>query len=257
MSEIIKLQPLEAKEVKMAPIRKAIAKNLKNAIDHVAYTSLVQKVDATNLWNYRKEVKDKVLKEKGVKLTFLSWIIKATTIALSENIIFASKVDEENFVIKYPGQLNIGIAVDTPYGLVVPVIKGADKLSIVEIQQEIIRLASLARERKLKMSDMQGADFTITNVGSVGVLFGNPIMNYPEIAILATGAIFDEVALVDTNCCKEANKCCGSDGKCCINKKSMYLSVAADHRWVDGGDIGRFNARIVELLEQPEKLGEL
>ncbi|MBU4691034.1 2-oxo acid dehydrogenase subunit E2 [Mycoplasma zalophi] len=233
---------MEAKEVKLSGIRKAIAKNLKNAMDRVAYTSLVQKADATALWNHRLAVKDKVLQEQGVKLTFLSWIIKATTIALTEFPMFAAKVDEEAGVIKFPGQINISIAVDTPHGLLVPVIKNADKLSIVEIQKEIIRLAELARTRKITMADMQGADFTITNVGSVGVLFGNPIMNYPEIGILATGAIFNE--LVREN------------GEI-VDKKSMYLTVAADHRWVDGADIGRFNARIKELIENPEKLGEL
>ncbi|MGY5139517.1 2-oxo acid dehydrogenase subunit E2 [Mycoplasmopsis gallinarum] len=242
MSEIIEVKPLEAKEVKLPPIRKAIAKNLKNAMNQVAYCSLVQKVDATNLWNYRLQVKDKVLAEKGVKLTFLSWIIKAITIALSEYPMFAAKVDEENGIIKFPDSLNIGIAVDTPYGLVVPVIKNADKLSIVEIQQEIVRLATLARDKKLTMADMQGGSYTITNVGSVGVLWGTPIMNYPEIAITAVGAIEDQLTLVD----KEI-----------VVKKAMYLSIAADHRWVDGADMGRFNGRVKELLEQPEKLGEL
>ncbi|VEU77884.1 2-oxo acid dehydrogenase subunit E2 [Mycoplasmopsis columbinasalis] len=241
MAEIINVKPLEAKEVPLAPIRKAIAKNLKHAMDSVAYCSLVQKVNATPLWNHRKAVLANVQEKHGVKLTFLSWIIKAITIALSEFPIFAAKVNEETGKIVYPDTLNIGIAVDTPYGLVVPVIKGAEKLSIVEIQQEIVRLAGLARDRKLKMSDMQGGCYTITNVGSVGVLWGTPIMNYPEISITAVGAIQDELALVD--------------GQVVANKV-MYLSIAADHRWVDGADMGRFNGRVKELLEQPELLGE-
>ncbi|MBN0919619.1 2-oxo acid dehydrogenase subunit E2 [[Mycoplasma] gypis] len=240
--EIVKVQPLEAKEEKLAPIRKAIAKNLKNAMDHVAYSSLVTKVDATDLWNYRAAVKDEVAQRTGTKLTFLSFIVKAVTIALSEERMFSAKIDEENGVVKFPGELNIGIAVDTPFGLVVPVIKNAEKLSIVEIQNEIIRLAGLARDRKLKMSDMQGACFTITNVGTVGALYGTPIMNYPEIAILATGAIIDDVIVRN----KEISK-----------GKSLFLTIAADHRWVDGGDMGRFNWRVKELLEKPEVLGEL
>ncbi|QJR44279.1 2-oxo acid dehydrogenase subunit E2 [Mycoplasma miroungirhinis] len=233
---------MEAREEKLSGIRKAIAKNLKNAMDSVAYTSLVQKADATALWNYRLSVKDKVLAEQGVKLTFLSWVIKATSIALMEFPMFAAKVDEEAGVIKYPGQINISIAVDTPYGLLVPVIKNTEKLSVVEIQKEIVRLAELARGRKITQADMQGADFTITNIGSVGILFGNPIMNYPQIGILAVGAIFDELAR--------------KNGEI-VDKKSVFLTVAADHRWVDGADIGRFNGRIIQLLEEPEKLGEL
>ncbi|QSF13743.1 2-oxo acid dehydrogenase subunit E2 [Mycoplasma sp. Mirounga ES2805-ORL] len=239
---IQELKKIEARTEKLTPIRKAIARNLKNAMQHVAYTSLVQKVDATKLWNHRKSVVKKIQEKEGVKLTFLSWIIKATTIALSEYPVFSAKVDEEKGEIIYPGSLNIGIAVDTPYGLVVPVIKDADKLDIIGIQKEIIRLASLAQDKKLKMSDMQGACFTITNVGSVGVLTGTPIMNYPEIAILGTGAIVDE-ALVK--------------GDKIVPGKTMNLSIAADHRWVDGADMGRFNGRIKELLENPETLGDL
>lgn len=242
MSNIIEVKPLEAKVEKLTPMRKAIARNLKTAMSSVAYCSLTLKLDATNLWNHRKAVVNQVAEKEGVKLTFLSWIIKATTIALSEFPIFSAKVNEESGEVIYPAELNIGMAVDTPYGLVVPVIKNAEKLSIVEIQKEIVRLATLARDRKLKMSDMQGACFTITNVGSVGVLYGSPIMNYPEIGILATGAIVDEVMV--------------KDGQF-VAGKSMGLSIAADHRWVDGADMGRFVSRIIELLKEPEKLGEL
>ncbi|EGV00304.1 2-oxo acid dehydrogenase subunit E2 [Mycoplasmopsis columbina] len=242
MAELVKLQPLEAKEVPIPRIRKAIAKNLKNAMDSVAYCSLVQKVNATALYNHRKAVLAKVQEQHGVKLTFLSWIIRAVVIALSEYPIFAAKVNEETGQIIYPGELNIGIAVDTPRGLVVPVIKGADKLSIVEIQQEIVRLATLARDGKLSMADMQGGHYTITNVGSVGVMWGTPIMNYPEIAITAVGAMVDEPLY--------------KDGQW-EPVKMMYLSIAADHRWVDGADMGRFNGRVKELLEMPEVLGEL
>ena len=248
--EYIKVKPLVEKVDKLATIRKAIARNLRNVTDNVAYCSLVNKVDATALWNYRSKVKDDVLKKQGVKLTFLSWIIKAVTIALSEHPMFSAQVNADSGEVHFPGTLNIGMAVDTPFGLVVPVIKNAEKLSIVEIQKEIIRLSTLARDRKLTMADMSGACFTITNVGSVGVLFGspimNPVMNKPgiasEMAILGTGAIIDEVQV--------------KDGKM-VSGKAMYLSIAADHRWVDGGDMGRFNYRIKELLEDPEKLGEL
>ncbi|WP_029513232.1 2-oxo acid dehydrogenase subunit E2 [Mycoplasmopsis primatum] len=242
MAEIVKEKALEAKELPIPTIRKAIAKNLKEVVDSVAYCALTIKADVTNLWNLRSAVKDKVLKDHNVKLTFLSWIVKASSIALSEFPNFTAKWDAANAKIIYPDTINIGIAVDTPYGLVVPVIRGVEKLNVIDIQNEIVRLSTLARDKKLKMSDMTGGCFTITNVGSSGVLFGSPIMNKGEVAITATGAIIDELKLT-------------KDAKV-ENRKIMYLSIAADHQWVDGADMARFQGRVKELIESPEQLGE-
>ncbi|MBZ4212585.1 2-oxo acid dehydrogenase subunit E2 [Mycoplasma sp. U97] len=241
MAEIIKEQVLEAKEVPISGIRKAIAKNLKSVMETVAYVSLTLKADVTNLWNLRSQVKDKVAAESGVKLTFLSWIIKATSIALSEFPAFAAKWDSEKGVTVYPSSINIGIAVDTPHGLFVPVIREVEKLSIIEIQKEIVRLSTLARDKKLRMSDMTGGCFTITNVGSAGVMFGSPIMNKGDVAITATGAITEELKLVEGQV---------------KPSKVMFMSIAADHQWVDGADMARFQGRVIKLLESPEVLGE-
>ncbi|MBU4690467.1 2-oxo acid dehydrogenase subunit E2 [Mycoplasma sp. ES3157-GEN-MYC] len=243
MSDMIQAKELVAKTEAITPIRKAIAKNLKQVVDNIAYCALTQKTDASALWNFRKQVVVSVQEKEGVKLTFLSWIIKATAIALTEFPAFAAKWDGEKGEVSYPETININIAVDTPYGLVVPVIRNVEKLSIVEIQKEIVRLAQLAQDKKLTMKDMSGGNFTVTNVGSMGVLFGSPIPNLGQTAILAVGSIVDGV---------KADK----SGAFSLIKE-LYLTIAADHRWVDGGDMGRLNNRIMQLLQTPELLGEL
>lgn len=150
-----------------------------------------------------------------MKLTFLAFIAKAILIALSEFPVMAAKYDEATSEIVYPDTLNLGLAVDTEAGLMVPVIKDAQKLSIVEIAKEIVRLAKAARERKIKPSEMQGGSFTITNYGSVGSLYGVPVINYPELAIAGVGAIIDSAEV--------------KDGQI-VASKIMHLTVAADHR---------------------------
>ncbi|WP_348602573.1 2-oxo acid dehydrogenase subunit E2 [Mesomycoplasma hyopneumoniae] len=233
---------LEGKREKIAPIRKAIARAMTNSWNSVAYVNLVNQIDVSDLWKLRKSVLEPVLKTSGVKLTFLAFIAKAILIALSEFPVMAAKYDEATSEIVYPDTLNLGLAVDTDAGLMVPVIKDAQKLSIVEIAKEIVRLAKAARERKIKPSEMQGGSFTITNYGSVGSLYGVPVINYPELAIAGVGAIIDSAEV--------------KDGQI-VASKIMHLTVAADHRWIDGATIGRFAARVKELLEKPEILGIL
>ncbi|MXR13406.1 dihydrolipoamide acetyltransferase [Mycoplasma flocculare] len=233
---------LEAKREKIALIRKAIARAMTNSWNSVAYVNLVNQIDVSDLWKLRKSVLESVQKAAGVKLTFLAFIAKAILIALTEFPIMAAKYDETSNEIVYPETLNLGLAVDTEAGLMVPVIKDAQNLSIVEIAKEIIRLAKAARERKIKPSEMQGGSFTITNYGSVGSLYGVPVINYPELAIAGVGAIIDSAEV--------------KDGQI-VAAKIMHLTVAADHRWIDGATIGRFAARVKELLEKPEILGIL
>ncbi|QJB71094.1 2-oxo acid dehydrogenase subunit E2 [Mycoplasma sp. 1654_15] len=233
-------QGLTGKVEKVAPIRKAIAKAMKTSWASVAYVNLVNEIDVTNLWNLRKKVVDDIQKTTGLKITFLSFISKAILIALQEFPILAAKYDEATESLVYPSTINLGIAVDTEAGLMVPVIKDAQNLSMVQIGQEINRLAKAARDRKIKAAEMSGGSFTITNYGSVGALYGVPVINYPEIAIAGVGAIQSNVRWVNGQ---------ATEGKV------MHLTVAADHRWVDGGTIGRFISRVKELLEKPEILG--
>ncbi|MEE3928231.1 2-oxo acid dehydrogenase subunit E2 [Mycoplasmopsis ciconiae] len=231
---------LEAHSEAIAPIRKAIAKAMTNSWSNVAYTNLKHEIDMTNLWDLRSRIKDIVLKNEGVKLTFLPYIIKAVAVALKEFPIFLAKYNEANQTLDYPGQMNIGIAVDTEFGLMVPVVKNADQLNLLEIAAEVSRLATAARKRTIKPDEMKGASFTITNYGSVGALFGVPVINYPELAIAGVGAIIDRPVVKNG---------------AVVPGKVMYLTTAADHRWIDGAEIGRFNSRVKELLENPEILG--
>ncbi|MBG0730943.1 2-oxo acid dehydrogenase subunit E2 [Mycoplasma sp. 'Moose RK'] len=237
-----KTPQLESRREPIPPIRKAIARAMTNSWNSVAYVNLVNQIDVTSLWNLRKLVLEPVQKAAGVKLTFLAFIAKAILIALADFPIMAAKYDEKSNEIVYPGTLNLGLAVDTEAGLMVPVIKDAQNLSIVEIAKEIIRLAGAARDKKIKPNEMQGGSFTITNYGSVGSLYGVPVINYPELAIAGVGAIIDSAEV--------------KDGQV-VAAKIMHLTVAADHRWIDGATIGRFAARVKELLEKPEILGIL
>ncbi|WP_033161070.1 2-oxo acid dehydrogenase subunit E2 [[Mycoplasma] collis] len=233
----------EAKRVKIAPIRKAIAKAMINSRDNVAYFSLVNEIDVTRLWNLRKEILEDVQKSAGVKLTFLPFIAKAILLALKEFPIMAAKYDEAANELVYPSTINLGIAVDTEAGLMVPVVKDAHTLSMTSLALEINRLALAARNKTIKPAEMQQGSFTITNYGSVGALFGTPVINYPELAIAGVGAIVDKAIVTKTGEIKPG--------------KVMNITISADHRWIDGADAGRFIYRIKELLEKPEVLGVL
>ncbi|AKJ20493.1 2-oxo acid dehydrogenase subunit E2 [Mycoplasmopsis synoviae] len=222
------------------PIRKAIAKAMTNSWSNVAYTNLVHRVNMTKLWDLRSSIKDSLLKSEDVKITFLPFILKAVSVALKEFPLFSAKYNEAKSTLDFPGVVNLGFAVDTEAGLMVPVIKNANALSVLDLAREVSRLASAARNKTIKPDDMKNAGFTVTNYGSVGSLWGVPVINYPELAILGVGAIQDE-AFVEKGTL--------------VAGKAMYLTVAADHRWIDGADVGRFASRVKQLLESPELLG--
>ncbi|WP_129725165.1 2-oxo acid dehydrogenase subunit E2 [Mycoplasmopsis citelli] len=224
----------------VTPIRKAIAKAMTNSWDNVAYVNLVHEIDMTRLWDLRSSIKDLVLKSENVKLTFLPYILKAVAVALKEFPKFTAKYNETKSTLDFPGVINLGFAVDTEAGLMVPVIPGADQLSVIDLAKEIMRLAQAARTKTIKPAEMKGAGFTVTNYGSVGSLFGVPVINYPELAIAGVGAIVDKPVVKNG---------------AVVPGKVMYITVAADHRWIDGAEIGRFASRVKELLEKPEVLG--
>lgn len=236
------VQPIsnEAHSEPVSSIRKAIAKAMTNSWNNVAYTNLVHRINMSELWDARNKIKDIVLKNENVKVTFLPYVIKAAAIGLRSFPKFSAKYNEVNQTLDYPGEANIGIAIDTEAGLMTAVIRNADKLSIIEIAKEVSRLANAARTKTLKPNETKGAGFTITNYGSVGSLWGVPVINYPELAIAGLGAIVDEAIIKNGSV---------------VPGKVMYLTVAADHRWIDGAEIGRFATKIKELLENPELLG--
>lgn len=231
-----KKQTIEGQDeiVETTSMRKAIAKAMKDSWQNVAYTNLTIEVDVTDLWDQRNRFKDLVLKEEGVKITLLPFIVKAIAKALESFPLFNAYTDELNNRIIKKGDINIGIAIDTKDGLIVPNIKNANRLSILEIAKQIIDLADKARSKKLKMSDLDKGTFSISNYGSLGVDFGVPVIKHPEVAIAGIGTIRSKIV---------------KDKLHFVERKVMYLTIAADHRWIDGGDIGRFANKIKQLLE--------
>jgi pyruvate dehydrogenase E2 component (dihydrolipoamide acetyltransferase) len=223
--------------VKYDGLRKIVGDHMVKSmftIPHVTHTDLA---DVTKLFKIREREK-KTAEKKGIKLTFLPFIIKAVVAGLKNHPYLNATLDEQNGDIILKKYFNIGVAVDTEYGLMVPVIKGADKKSILDIAKEITDLAEKARARKLNAMDMKGGTFTITNIGSTGGgWFATPVINYPEAAILATGMI-QEMAVP-------------KKGKVAI-RKILPLSLAFDHRIFDGAEGARFINTIKEHLEDPD-----
>ena len=221
----------------MDRVRKIIADHMvlsKKVSPHV--TSVIE-VDVTRLVNWRKKVKDQFFKQEGINLTYMPAITEATAKALKAYPLVNSSVDGYNIILKKP--INIGIAVSLNDGnLIVPVIHDADKLNLSGLASQIDTLAAKARENKLAPDSIQGGTFTITNFGTFKSLFGTPIINQPQVAILAVGYIEKKPAVVET-----------PDGDTIAIRHKMYLSLSYDHRIVDGALAGAFLRSIADELE--------
>ena len=221
----------------MDRVRKIIADHMvlsKKVSPHV--TSVIE-VDVTRLVNWRKKVKDQFFKQEGINLTYMPAITEATAKALKAYPLVNSSVDGYNIILKKP--INIGIAVSLNDGnLIVPVIHDADKLNLSGLASQIDTLAAKARENKLAPDSIQGGPFTITNFGTFKSLFGTPIINQPQVAILAVGYIEKKPAVVET-----------PEGDTIAIRHKMYLSLSYDHRIVDGALAGAFLRSIADELE--------
>ena len=221
----------------MDRVRKIIADHMvlsKKVSPHV--TSVIE-VDVTRLVNWRKKVKDQFFKQEGINLTYMQAITEATAKALKAYPLVNSSVDGYNIILKKP--INIGIAVSLNDGnLIVPVIHDADKLNLSGLASQIDTLAAKARENKLAPDSIQGGTFTITNFGTFKSLFGTPIINQPQVAILAVGYIEKKPAVVET-----------PEGDTIAIRHKMYLSLSYDHRIVDGALAGAFLRSIADELE--------
>lgn len=221
----------------MDRVRKIIADHMvlsKKVSPHV--TSVIE-VDVTRLVNWRKKVKDQFFKQEGINLTYMPAITEATAKALKAYPLVNSSVDGYNIILKKP--INIGIAVSLNDGnLIVPVIHDADKLNLSGLASQIETLAAKARENKLAPDSIQGGTFTITNFGTFKSLFGTPIINQPQVAILAVGYIEKKPAVVET-----------PEGDTIAIRHKMYLSLSYDHRIVDGALAGAFLRSIADELE--------
>jgi len=219
-------------------LRKLVAERMAKSIHTTAQVTHVDEADMTELVLLREAFKGSAEK-RGVKLTFLPLMIKAVIPALKEFPYVNASLDEEAGEIVLKKSYNIGIATDTENGLVVPVVKDADRKDVFEIAAEIQQLAARARSGQLTLDDVHGSTFTMTNQGSVGGLFATPIINYPESAILGTHKI-SKRALV-------------REGKIEV-RDVMFLSLSFDHRILDGAYAARFVNRVIGVIQDPKLL---
>lgn len=226
------------KRLPLKGIRRTISKNLLLSQRTTAFVTGMDEADITELW-YLREREKKAIAEKGIHLTFMPFFIKAVQHALLEHPLLNASVDEEREEIIVKQYFNMGIAVDTPDGLVVPVIRDVDKKSVLELAAEIQEVSQRARDRKIKIEEMRGGTFTITNYGHFGGTFATPIINYPDVAILGTGRISDKPWV--------------KDGQIMI-RKILPLSLTFDHRVTDGVDSARFLTKVIRYLEDPALL---
>ncbi len=222
----------------MSQLRKTIAKNMIRSKISAAHMTIFEEVEVSELDRIRKKYKQEFL-EKGTKLTYLAFVVKATAMALKKYKSINSEMDMEKGIMIYKNYYNIGIAVDTEKGLVVPVIKNADKLSIYAISAQINELSTKARNSQLSMDDMRDGTFTITSYGNIGGIFAVPVINYPQAGILGIGRISKQAIV------KEDKLAIGL---------MMPLSLAVDHRIADGGETARFINQIMAYLAEPVSL---
>lgn len=216
-------------------LRRSIAKNLLRVLRTYASVTGMDEADVTELWELREREKA-ALKKKGIHLTFVPFLIKAVQHALLEHPMLNAAVDEEREEIIVKKYHNIGIATDTPDGLMVPVIKDVDRKTIIELASELQDLTQKAKDRKIKLEDLRGNSFTISNYGSFGGTYATPIINYPDSAILGMGRIAERPWV--------------KDGQVAI-RRILSLSLTFDHRVTDGADASQFLSKVIKYLEDP------
>ena len=233
--------------VKLPRIRQSIAKNMKFGLDTAAQLTTVTEVDVTRVAQLRARAKSGFAAREGVNLSFLPFFVKAAIEALKAYPVINSSLSEDVKEITYHSNVNLGVAVDTPRGLIVPIIQGADDLNIGGLARKIADLAKRTRDNKIGPDELSGGTFTITNTGSVGALFDTPIFVPPQSAILGTGAIVKRPMVITD-----------ADGNDVIAIRSMaYLAMSYDHRNIDGADASRFLAAVKKRIEGGEFEGEV
>ena len=229
----------EGQNVRLEPLsvmRRKIAQHMIQSKQTSAHVYTVFEIDFTNVDKLRRQHKD-AYAERGVKLTFMPFIVQAVIAGLREFPVLNASMDETNVV--YHRELNIGIAVALDWGLIVPVLKHADELNILGASRAINDLGDRARSKKLSPEDVQGGTFTITNPGVYGGLFGLPIINQPQVAILGVGGIKKRPVVVETK-----------DGDLIAIRSMCYFSLGFDHRLIDGAVADQFMARVKEIIEK-------
>jgi 2-oxoglutarate dehydrogenase E2 component (dihydrolipoamide succinyltransferase) len=219
---------------KMTTRRKRIAENLLLSQQQTAHLTTFNEIDMTAITALRERLKDRVEKEHGVKLSYMPFFVKAACLALQAYPAVNAQIDGDTIVYKH--YVNMGIAVASDAGLVVPNVKDAETKSIVQIGKDIAAVAKRARDGKLSMDDLTGGSFTITNGGVFGSLLSTPIINYPQVGILGLHKTQDRPVAID--------------GKVEI-RPMMYVALSYDHRMIDGQQAVLFLVRFKELMEDP------
>jgi len=222
---------------KMSNLRKTVSRRLVEAKNTTAMLTTFNEVDMSRIMALRTQHKDKFKEKHGVNLGFMSFFTKAVCYALAEWPAVNAYIDGDSII--YHNYCDISIAVSAPKGLVVPVIRNAESLSMQEIEKKVVELATKARENKLSMEEMQGGTFTITNGGVFGSLMSTPIINIPQSAILGMHKIQERPVVVDGQI---------------VVRPMMYVALSYDHRIIDGRESVSFLVRVKELLENPEQL---
>ena len=232
-----KIEIGEEERVKMTRLRATIAKRLKDAQNNAAILTTFNEVDMSMIIQIRKDNKDEFEKRYGVKLGFMSFFVKACVNALQSFPAVNAEVQGEEIV--YKNYYNIGVAVGTDKGLVVPVLGNADELSFAEIEKEITNLGSKAKNSQLSIDELQGGTFTITNGGIYGSMLSTPIINPPQSGVLGMHNIVQRAVVINGKI--EA-------------RPIMYLALSYDHRIIDGKEAVSFLVRVKEILEDPRRL---
>jgi pyruvate dehydrogenase E2 component (dihydrolipoamide acetyltransferase) len=238
---------LRGRTEKMSRLRTVIAKRMVESLEISAQLTTVVEADVTRIAHLRSQVKNDFAAREGVKLSFLPFFAKAAVEALKVHPAVNSSVDLGAGTVTYHDNENLGIAVDTERGLLVPVIQGAGDLSLAGIARKIADLAERTRTNKVTPDELGGGTFTLTNTGSRGALFDTPIINQPQVAILGVGSVVKRPVVVQDP----------ELGEVIAVRSMVYLALTYDHRIVDGADAARFLTTVRERLEAGQFHGEL
>jgi pyruvate dehydrogenase E2 component (dihydrolipoamide acetyltransferase) len=240
-------QPLRGRIEQTTRLRRVIAERMVQSLQVSAQLTSVVEVDVTKISSLRNQVKESFVTREGVKLSFLPFFAKVAVDALKEFPIVNATISADATQIAYSDAIHLAVAVDTPRGLLVPVIRDAGDLSIAGLARKIQDVANRTRDNKVTPDELSGGTFTLTNTGSRGALFDTPIINQPQVAILGTGAVVKRPVVVK-----------GSDGNDQIAIRQMvYLALTYDHRLVDGADAARFLSSMKVRLEEANFESEL
>lgn len=228
--------PVETRE-KMTSLRKTIARNLVAAKNETAMLTTINEVDMSAILDMRKELNDEFQNKYGIKLGFMSLFGKAVCLALKDMKIVNARVEGDEIV--YSKYVDLSIAVSTPKGLVVPVIRKADLMSLAQLEKSIQEIAEKARSGKLTLAEMTGGTFTITNGGIFGSLISTPIINLPQSAVLGMHTIQERPVAIDSKV---------------VIRPMMYIALSYDHRIIDGSNSVLFIVHVKSLLENPKRM---